>query len=152
MRIKMPVFLSVLIFLLIFSSAPTTSADAGNVQFDESLLAQEDERLKDISESQMLSHPEVLQIAKKHIQGYLADDIQTKDRIITASTNLIPLYDLRDQIIAYAVPLLEREREIGYISVGALRDGYDAYDIFIDDSVVQRLHHSLSNPSIMATL
>ncbi|WP_458462510.1 hypothetical protein [Paenibacillus sp.] len=151
MRIKMPVFLSVLIFLLIFSSAPTTSADAGNVQFDESLLAQEDERLKDISESQMLSHPEVLQIAKKHIQGYLADDIQTKDRIITASTNLIPLYDLRDQIIAYAVPLLEREREIGYISVGALRDGYDAYDIFIDDSAVQRLHHSLSNPSIMAT-
>ncbi|RAW16309.1 hypothetical protein DC345_11810 [Paenibacillus taichungensis] len=142
-------FLSVIAFLLLLSSVPVSSVKADPIQSEENMLVQDSEKIKDISVAPMLTDLEVLQIAQKHIQGYMANDIQTKDRIIEASTNMIPLYNLDDQIIAYAVPLVEGQREIGYISVGALRDGYDAYDIFIDDSVVQRLHQSISRPSIM---
>ncbi|WP_258530628.1 C39 family peptidase [Paenibacillus taichungensis] len=149
MQNKMQRFLSVIAFLLLLSSVPVSSVKADPIQSEENMLVQDSEKIKDISVAPMLTDLEVLQIAQKHIQGYMANDIQTKDRIIEASTNMIPLYNLDDQIIAYAVPLVEGQREIGYISVGALRDGYDAYDIFIDDSVVQRLHQSISRPSIM---
>ncbi|MFS0860001.1 hypothetical protein [Paenibacillus taichungensis] len=148
MQNKMQRYIYVMIFLLLFPFLPVSSVKAGPIQHEQNIFVQEGEETKE-SVPQMLSEPEVLQIAQKHIQGYMANDIQTKDRIIEASTNMIPLYNLNNQTIAYAVPLVEGEREIGYISVGALKDGYDAYDIFIDDSVVQRLHQSLSSPSIM---
>ncbi|GGO04936.1 hypothetical protein [Saccharibacillus kuerlensis] len=95
----------------------------------------------------VLSTEEIIQIADMHINGYLQDDWQTKGLSITPSTNQIPLYDLEQNIIAYMVPLLSNKQEIGYISIGALRDSYDAYDIFIDDSVVQSIRNQLS-PSL----
>lgn len=96
----------------------------------------------------VLTSEEILKIADMHINGYLKDDWQTKGLTLTPSADQIPLYDLENNIIAYMVPLLSDDQEIGYISIGALRDSYDAYDIFIDDQVVQSIRERLSPPSI----
>lgn len=96
----------------------------------------------------VLTSEEILKIADMHINGYLKNDWQTKGLTLTPSADQIPLYDLENNMIAYMVPLLSEDQEIGYISIGALRDSYDAYDIFIDDQVVQSVRERLSPPSI----
>lgn len=41
------------------------------------------------------------------------------------------MYDLDNNIFAYMVPLFEQDHEIGYITVGAIEDGYATYEINI---------------------
>lgn len=103
-----------------------------------------------LKEGKVLTKETLLQVAQKHIEGYLKDDIQTKGRIVQASENFVPLYDLEDHIFAYLVPLLEGEQEIGYITLGAIEDGYDAYDIFIKDNAVSSILGKLNDKTSSA--
>ena len=99
---------------------------------------------KNLKTAKLLGKSEVLTIVKSHIENYMKNDIQTKGKSITPGTDLINLYDLNDNLFAYVVPLLENgKEEIGYITVGALEDGYNVYEIFIDPDALQNLKSEL---------
>lgn len=135
----------VLSMLVLCSNVPVSNAEPFN-----QTTIEMDEQEKTAPLAPFLTAKEILQVADMHINGYLKDDWQTKGLILTPSQNQIPLYDLEDHVIAYIVPLLSSGQEVGYISIGALRNSYDAYDIFIDDSVVQSIRDRLYPPSITA--
>ncbi|WP_276357914.1 hypothetical protein [Cohnella caldifontis] len=59
--------------------------------------------------------------------------------------DFLPLYDMDDHLFAYMVPLLEQGREIGYITVGAIDDGYATYEINIQDQAVSNVKEQLKN-------
>lgn len=91
---------------------------------------------------------DVIKIAKYHINNYLKNDIQTKGKEIVASRDFINLYDINDNLFAYIVPLIEKGNgEIGYITVGAIEDGYNVYEIFIDSNIVSKIKASLNEQS-----
>lgn len=58
-----------------------------------------------------------------------------------------------DNLYAYIVPLIEVGKgEIGYITIGAIEDGYDSYQIFIDDNIMNNIRHKLGkhkNPKLV---
>lgn len=84
-----------------------------------------------LTNAKLLEQEEVLQIVQNNIGGYLKTDLQTYGKEIIASKDFLPLYDLDHNIFAYMVPLLEQDQEIGYITVGAIEDGYATYEINI---------------------
>ncbi|PDO09251.1 MAG: hypothetical protein BLM47_13630 [Candidatus Reconcilbacillus cellulovorans] len=86
----------------------------------------------------LLNKSDVIRIAQIHVQNYLKNDIQTMNKRIIPSSDFIELYDLGENLFAYMVPLTESNKEIGYITIGALENGYDSYDILIKDNIVKR--------------
>jgi len=86
-----------------------------------------------------LNKSDVIRIAQIHVQNYLKNDIQTMNKHIIPSSDFIELYDLSENLFAYMVPLTESNKEIGYITIGALENGYDSYDILIKDSIVSKI-------------
>lgn len=98
-----------------------------------------------LRDAKQLSKSEVLTIVKSHIANYMKNDNQTKGKNITPSSNFINLYDLNGNLFAYVVPLLENgKEELGYITVGAVEDGYNAYEISIDPNALKNLKSELS--------
>ncbi|NGZ77191.1 hypothetical protein [Saccharibacillus alkalitolerans] len=134
---------SILLTLAVSSNVTASHAQS----LDLKTIQAEVESVTDVP-NPVLTSEEILRIADMHINGYLKDDWQTKGLNLKPSPNQIPLYDLESNVIAYMIPLLSGDQEIGYISIGALRDSYDAYDIFIDDQVVQSIRDRLSPLSI----
>lgn len=99
---------------------------------------------KNLKNAVLLNVDDIIKIAEHHIDNYLSTDFQTKDKIIEPSKNLIALYDLDDNIFACLVPLIEvGEKEIGYITVGAIEDGYDSYQIFINNDIMGEIRQNL---------
>ena len=92
-----------------------------------------------LASAKLLDKNSVLAIAKYHINNYMKNDSQTKGKIITPSSDFINLYDLDDNLFAYMVPLLENGNEIGYITVGAIEDGFDTYSIYISDNYTSKV-------------
>ncbi|MFB9329878.1 hypothetical protein ACFFSY_28390 [Paenibacillus aurantiacus] len=84
-----------------------------------------------------LSKKDILKIARYHIQNYMKDDIQTRGKSIRVSSDFLELYDLAGNVFAYMIPLMEGGKEIGFMTVGAIADGYDVYSIRIEDNAVE---------------
>jgi hypothetical protein len=84
-----------------------------------------------LKNAKLLEKEEVLQIVQNNLDGYLSTDMQTVGRKLIASKDFLPLFDLDHNIFAYMVPLLEQDQEIGYMTVGAIVDGYATYEINI---------------------
>lgn len=95
--------------------------------------------------AKLLKQEDVLKIVQTNVDGYLKTDLQTHDKKISASKDFVPLYDLDHNLFAYMVPLLEQNREIGYITVGAIEDGYATYEINIQDQAVSEIKAKLKD-------
>jgi hypothetical protein len=98
-----------------------------------------------LGNAKLLKHEDVLKIVQTNLDSYLKTDLQTYDKKITASKDFVPLYDLDHNLFAYMVPLLEQDREIGYITVGAIEDGYATYEINIQDHAVSDIKAKLKD-------
>ena len=102
--------------------------------------------ISDLKSGKLLDKSDVLKIARYHVSSYIKSDIQTKGKNIELSNDFINLYDFDDNLFAYIVPLNEVEKgEIGYITVGAIEDGYGSYLIFIDKNAVSDIRQILKN-------
>ncbi|MGO4109708.1 hypothetical protein [Paenibacillus sp. YAF4_2] len=125
-----------------------TAADSANTNEAQSVKevkpeATETSTLKSLKNAVKLNTKEILKVAQYHIKHYLKDDFQTQGKKITPSDNILPLYDFEGNLFAYMVPLLEANKEIGFITVGALADGYDVYSVRIEDNAVSTLREKL---------
>ncbi|MBW5447632.1 hypothetical protein GE107_16360 [Cohnella sp. CFH 77786] len=100
-----------------------------------------------LGKAKHLNQENVLQIVQTNLDSYLKTDLQTHDKKISASKDFVPLYDLDHNLFAYMVPLLENNREIGYITVGAIEDGYATYEINIRDQAVSGIKAKLKEKS-----
>lgn len=125
--------MSSLFFIPAFASGIEPSGNTGKIPL--------------LKTAEKLDKRDVLNIVESQIQGYLKTDLQTAGRHISASTDFIELYDLDNNVFAYMVPLLEHGREIGYITVGAITDGYATYEIFINDNAVRAVREKLNQKS-----
>ncbi|WP_127532995.1 hypothetical protein [Paenibacillus kobensis] len=99
---------------------------------------------KALKNADKLNTKEILKVALYHIKHYLKDDVQTQGKKLSASDDLLPLYDFEGNLFAYMVPLLEAKKEIGFITVGALTDGYDVYSVRIEDNAVSTIREQLA--------
>lgn len=120
----------------------TTSAQGNESQT--TMLPTQQESL---STSKLLDKKDVLKIVETNIHGYLQSDEQTKGKKLVASADFINLYDFENNLFAYMVPLLENGREIGYITVGAIQDGFATYEIFIDQQAVTGIKEKMKAKS-----
>ncbi|GIP19777.1 C39 family peptidase [Paenibacillus sp. J22TS3] len=98
-----------------------------------------------LGNTKLLKQTDVLKIVQTNLEGYMKNDLQTHDKKLTASKDFIPLYDLDHNLFAYMVPLLEEGREIGYITVGAIEDGYATYEINIQDKALSEIKAKLKD-------
>jgi hypothetical protein len=133
---KVKVFTKVIIAVVLFTM---TFSNIGFAASNRELIAS-----KDLKSAKLLDMNDVIKIAEYHIGSYLSTDIQTEGKTIIPSKDFINLYDLDDNLFAYLVPLVEVGKgEIGYITVGAIEDGYDSYQIFIDNNVINKIRYKL---------
>ncbi|MFS1512735.1 hypothetical protein VQL36_09895 [Chengkuizengella sp. SCS-71B] len=109
------------------------------------------EKSKLIKEGILLSKEDVLILANHHIHHYLKEDIQTKGKQVKASSHFIHLYDFENNLLAYMVPLMS-QGEIGYIIIGAIEDGFDAYEIFIKKNIVKDIKLIMKHLSCSSNL
>lgn len=96
--------------------------------------------------SNLLTKQEVLKIANKQIKSeYFKTDYQTQGKKLTLGSSFIDVYDINDTLYAYIVPLIsENEGEIGYITVGALKDGLDIYESSIGNTKTSELNDKVN--------
>ncbi|WP_270166882.1 hypothetical protein [Paenibacillus sp. SYP-B4298] len=100
-----------------------------------------------LREGKLMEEDRIRQLANVHIDHYLAQDMQTHGMQLRTADTFLDVYDVSGNLFAYLVPLLDGAVEVGYITIGALEDGYDAYDIFIGDGVVDQLRAQLKEKS-----
>lgn len=96
-----------------------------------------------LTSGKLLKQQDVLKIVQMNLDGYMKTDLQTHDKQISTSKDFVSLYDVEDNLFAYMVPLMEQDREIGYITVGAIDDGYATYEINIQDQAVSNIKAQL---------
>ncbi|OGX60795.1 MAG: hypothetical protein A2189_06340, partial [Paenibacillus sp. RIFOXYA1_FULL_44_5] len=104
------------------------------------------ESVKHLRDGVFLNKSDIFKIANVHIRNYLSQDVQTHGMQLKASDSFINVYDTDNNLFAYLVPLLNKNKEIGYITIGSLEDGYDSYDIFIQDGIVDKIRSQLWKP------
>jgi hypothetical protein len=91
-------------------------------------------------DAEYLTKDEVLSIVQLQIDGYISTSIDTTTREIIPANTFIDLHDIDGNVFAYLVPLLEKNvGPIGYIVVGALRDGYATYAIDLNKGALEEL-------------
>jgi hypothetical protein len=91
---------------------------------------------------------QLFKIVNYHINNYLKTNyLDLKNKIIVPSNNIISLYDLDNNIIAYMIPLIDKETqsELGYITVGATEKSSNAYEINLNTDLLQKIRIILSN-------
>ncbi|MBG9792544.1 hypothetical protein ABD76_08555 [Paenibacillus dendritiformis] len=126
---------AVFMVITLLASVLSTSVFAETAEVDNGLA---------VSSTKLLPHSDVMKIVDMNLQGYLSTDIQTQGKTLTASEDFIPLYDLQNNMFAYMVPLLENGEDIGYMTVGAIEDGYATYNIFIEDNIISNILSELN--------
>ncbi|PTQ56861.1 MAG: hypothetical protein BSOLF_2537 [Candidatus Carbobacillus altaicus] len=126
-------------FFYTFLSATTFSQIHATESIENVYPNDNDTNSNMLKDAKLLDKKDVMKVIDTNIQNYLRTDIQTEGKNIIASKDFVPLYDFEDSLFAYMVPLLENGKEIGYITVGAIEDGYATYEIFIEDDVVNNI-------------
>lgn len=113
----------------------TPSASADNIISDKQQLL-----------GSLLTNEQVLNIVYNHINSFFATDEDLQGRTIVPSTEFIALYDFNDSLIAYIVPLVEDNESLGYITVSAITNGYNFYQVCFDSNAVEQFRTVLQQP------
>ncbi len=100
---------------------------------------------------------QLFKIANYHINHYIkSDNLNLKDKKIVPSNDMISLYDLNNNIIAYIVPLIDvkAKNEIGYITIGAVENASTAYEVNLNINSLQKIRNIIinnksSNPKVI---
>lgn len=131
----------IVILTLLMMVVSVSSAFAESTATD---AKEKDVKVKKIRDADKVQIKDVMKIAEYHINGYMKNDLQTIGRKIEPSKSIIDLYDLEGNVFAYLVPLIDSDihEEIGYITIGAISDGYDFYEININDTIVEKIKNS----------
>lgn len=98
-----------------------------------------------LSEGKLLDRESVKKIATIHLNTYIKSDPLMAEKNIKLSDEWINLLDTRNNIFAYMIPLEENGIYIGYMNVGAILDGYDSYEIIIDNTDLVNSINELKN-------
>ncbi|WCF07475.1 hypothetical protein NDS46_24690 [Paenibacillus thiaminolyticus] len=133
---------AVFMVITLLASLLSTSVFAETTEVDNGLA---------ISSTKLLPRRDVMKIVDMNLQGYLSTDTQTQGKTLTASEDFIPLYDLHNNMFAYMVPLLENGKDIGYMTVGAIEDGYATYNILIEDNITSNILSELNETNASDT-
>lgn len=89
-------------------------------------------------DAQQFTNEQIKTIADYHVQNYLGGLLF--ETPIKTSDDKLPLYDMDNNIIAYAVPLVDKDNIVqGHINVGAIVDGYNFYAIEEQGDTYQKL-------------
>lgn len=94
----------------------------------------------DISEAVPLSKADIQNLVDYQIETYIATEHEAAGKILTAgeTDSWIPLADLEGSCFAYLVPLVDQEDgEIGYITMGAIEDGFTKYMLAWDTDLLE---------------
>lgn len=94
----------------------------------------------DISEAAPLSKADIQNLVDYQIETYIATEHEAAGKILTAgeTESWIPLADLEGSCFAYLVPLVDQEdEEIGYITMGAIKDGFTKYMLAWDTDLLE---------------
>lgn len=71
------------------------------------------------------------------ITEYLDSDIQTEGKVIELSDMFTDLYDIDGIITGYMIPLISKNKEIGYVSISILNNNCIVQEIFIEDNATK---------------
>lgn len=134
--------------MVLFASLFSMSAFA---ESSKSIIDSPVESKKSLNSARLLKKNDIFKIVETNIKGYLKSDFQTEGKNIVASDDFINLYDLENNLFAYMVPLLENGKEIGYITVGAIEDGYATYDIFINNNIVNEIKSTIKGKTNLSS-
>lgn len=92
-----------------------------------------------------LSKDEVLTIARQNILAFISDETEYSEKNVYPSENFIDIYDLYGNLFAYIVPLNDTNgTEIGYITIGALKDGFSSYLTSLNPQSIQLIRQTMS--------
>lgn len=98
--------------------------------------------------AEYLTTSEILSIAQVNIDAFISDEITYQADTIYPSEDFISVFDLYGNVFAYLVPLNKiDEGEIGYIIVGALRDGFTSYSTNLNPESIQYIRDVMSEDS-----
>ena len=125
--------LSCFLFAIIIGSIPVLGVQAVTITAEAEKLeiqSQISSISSDISEAVLLSEDEIEDLVNYQIETYIATEFVDEEKDISPGEpeTWIPLSDLEGALFAYVVPLVENtEGEIGYITMGAIEDGFTKY-------------------------
>lgn len=122
-----------LLFASIIGSIPVLGVQAATITAEtekQEIQSQISSISSDISEAELLSEDEIEDLVNYQIETYIATEFVDEEKDISPGEpeTWIPLADLEGALFAYVVPLVEdTEGEIGYITMGAIEDGFTKY-------------------------
>ena len=125
--------LSCLLFSSIIGSIPVLGVQAATITSEtekQEIQSQISSISSDISEAVLLSEDEIQDLVNYQIETYITTEFIDEEKVLSpgASDTWIPLADLDGALFAYLVPLVDdTEGEIGYITMGAIEDGFTKY-------------------------
>lgn len=125
--------MSCLLFASIIGSIPVLGVQAATITAEtekQEIQSQISSISSDISEAVLLSENDIQDLVNYQIETYIATEFidEEKDLSPGEPETWIPLADLEGALFAYVVPLVEdTEGEIGYITMGAIEDGFTKY-------------------------
>ena len=110
------------------------------------VFAEESSSVKAVANSsKLLSRSDVLNIARNHIATFIADDDDMARSSLLCGSDFVSLFDFDDQVLAYAVPLIESGKEAGFATVSAVTDGYSCYHTVFDAAALNVLRKVSQN-------
>ena len=91
---------------------------------------------------------QIMQVADIQIETYVDQDVQGEGRGIYAGTQVLPLYDLSDHIVAYMIPLFDNsDTEVGYMVSSAYVNGSPMCELSLDAATVSDYRNFLQEYS-----
>ncbi len=128
---------------LIVGCIPTISVQAAseNARTEaEAIQARISGISSDISEAVPMAYTDIQDLVDYQIETYIATEYEAEGRELRAGeeNSWIPLADLEGNLFAYLVPLVDREEgEVGYITMGAIEDGFSKYMLAWDTTLLK---------------
>lgn len=93
-------------------------------------LESEKIELNELESAKLLKKQDVLTIAQYYLDDVYKVSLNKKDKNVSLSKKYIEVFDVEGNIFAYLMPFKDSSNtEIGYLTIGAIEDGYSMYNI-----------------------
>lgn len=93
-----------------------------------------------LSEAKLLEKTDIQDLVDYQIETYIATEYEAEGKLLSAgeTATWIPLADLDGACFAYLVPLVDQTgEEVGYITMGAIEDGFTKYMLAWDTDLLE---------------